>query len=188
MWIGTENGLYSYQNGAIVEEKEINNQLEDKMIYGILRDKEGKLWVGTFGKGIFIFDNNNRLIANLVKDNGFISNAVNHLYMDTKGRVWAATRGGLVHFENTAEITHHEVYNEKQGLENSFVRAIQEDGEGNIWVSTNTGISLWDGMGFSNYNHQDGAPIGDFTNAAACSREDGILFLVRSTGSVTLTR
>lgn len=176
MWIGTENGLYSYQNGAIVEEKEINNQLEDKMIYGILRDKEGKLWVGTFGKGIFIFDNNNRLIANLVKDNGFISNAVNHLYMDTKGRVWAATRGGLVHFENTAEITHHEVYNEKQGLENSFVRAIQEDGEGNIWVSTNTGISLWDGMGFSNYNHQDGAPIGDFTNAAACSREDGILF------------
>jgi hypothetical protein len=35
IWIGTQNGLYSYENGKIVEEKEINEQLPDIMIHGL---------------------------------------------------------------------------------------------------------------------------------------------------------
>jgi ligand-binding sensor domain-containing protein len=85
IWIGAENGLYSYRNGNIEKESRIDDQLEDKTIYSILRDREGKLWIGTFGKGIFIFDDNDNLIANIVRDKGFISNAINHLYMDSKG-------------------------------------------------------------------------------------------------------
>lgn len=176
IWIGAENGLYSYRNGNIEKESRIDDQLEDKTIYSILRDREGKLWIGTFGKGIFIFDDNDNLIANIVRDKGFISNAINHLYMDSKGGIWVATRNGLAYFKNTADTDQYEVYDEKQGLENSYIRAIQQDNQGNIWISTNAGISLWNGENFNNYNHQDGTPIGDFTNGAASLREDGILF------------
>ena len=176
IWIGTDNGLYSYQGGEIEKEELINNQLEDKTIYSILRDREGKLWIGTFGKGIFIFDSNDNLVDNIVRDKGFISNAINHLYMDSGGGVWVATRNGVAYFKNTADTSRYEVYDEQQGLENSYVRAVQQDNQGNIWISTNAGISLWDGEKFNNYNHQDGTPIGDFTNGAASLREDGSLF------------
>lgn len=42
-------------NGKIIEEKEINEQLPDIMIHGIQRDRQGKLWLGTFGKGLIVF-------------------------------------------------------------------------------------------------------------------------------------
>lgn len=175
MWIGTETGLYSSRDGTIKKENRINEQLEDKTIYNVLRDKEGKLWIGTFGKGIFIFDDNQNLIANIVQDKGFISNAINHLYMDSKGGMWVATRNGLAYFPNTGDTDHYEVYDEKQGLENSYIRAIQQDKLGNLWISTNAGISLWNGETFNNYNHQDGTPIGDFINGATSLRDDGVL-------------
>lgn len=175
MWICTENELYSYMNGHISDEQQLNDQLADRTIYSILRDKEGKLWVGTFGKGIYVFDQNNKLLHNFVKENGFCSNAINHLYLDLDGGVWVATRNGLVYFENSIYPDKYEVLNEKQGLENSYVRAIQQDKQGNTWISTNVGISLWTGEVFHNYNHQDGTPIGDFTNGAADLKDDGIL-------------
>ncbi len=176
IWIGTENGLYSYRSGKIEKENHINDQLEDKIIYNILRDRQGKLWIGTFGKGIFIFDNNDNLVDNIVADKGFISNAIHHLYMDSEGGVWAATRNGMAYFNNTTVTGQYEIYDEKQGLENSYIRAIQQDNRGNIWISTNAGISLWDGEQFKNYNYQDGTPIGDFTNGAACLKDDGTVF------------
>lgn len=176
MWIGTENGLYSFNHGKITQEDIINNHLEDKQIYSIIRDSQGKMWLGTFGKGIFVFDANGSLIDNIVKDTGFISNAINHLFMDSNGGVWVATRDGLAYFEDTSQIDKYEVYDEKQGLENVFVRSVQQDKEGNIWISTNAGISFWDGVKFSNYSHLDGTPIGDFTNGSTTLRNDGILY------------
>ena len=176
MWIGTENGLYSFNDGAITEEAEINNQLTDKAIFGVLRVKNGDLWIGTFGKGIFIFDSQDRLRANLEKEEGFVSNAINDLYMDKNDGVWAATRDGLVYFADIEDVNRYAIYDGRQGLENSFIRAISEDREGNIWVSTNAGISLWNGTVFNNYNHQDGTPIGGFSDGAASLRADGTLF------------
>lgn len=177
MWIGTDNRLYSYRQGQIDPEKRINDQLTDKTIYSIVGDRQGKLWVGTFGKGIFVFEGD-RLISNLVTDNGFCSNAVNNLYADSKGCIWAATRNGIACFENTENPSRYKVYNELQGIENPYVHAILEDQSGNLWFSTNSGISLWDGTRerFNNYSHLNGVPMGDFLNGAASLRKDGMMF------------
>lgn len=178
MWIGTNSGLFSNRSGVMVKENKINEQLSDKIIYSIALDSQGKLWIGTLGQGIFVFDQNENMISNLVKDNGFISNAINHLFLDHSGGVWAATRKGLAYFENINNGSEYVVYNEEQELENSFIHAIQEDINGNIWVSTNVGISLWNKaeMKFSNYNHKDGAPVGDFTNSSVCLDKNGFIF------------
>lgn len=64
------------------------------------------------------------------------------------------------------------------GLDDNFVRAIQEDKAGNIWISSNDGISRWNSKKqlFENYNHHDGIPAGNFIEGSACSTEDGILY------------
>lgn len=176
MWIGTENGLYSFNDDKITSENSINNQLEDKQIYSVIRDRQGKMWIGTFGKGIFVFDINDNIINNIVQETGFFSNAINHLFMDSDGGMWVATRDGLAYLEDTSDFGKYEVYDHNQGLENVFVRSVQQDKQGNIWISTNAGISFWNDVKFSNYNHLDGTPIGDFTNGSVSLRNDGIMF------------
>ncbi|MDR1886422.1 MAG: response regulator, partial [Prevotellaceae bacterium] len=178
MWIGTNIGLYSYVEGVIRKEDSINNQLSDKIVYSILCDRQGKLWVGTFGKGIFVFDRNNRLVAEFNNENGFCSNAINHLYIDGKGGVWAATRNGIGYFNDSSNPSHFELYNEEQELADSHVRAIQEDRAGNIWLSTNNGISCWNrhSRKFDNYDYRDGIPPENFIIGSACTTSDGMIY------------
>lgn len=175
MWVGTLKGVFSYKNNEFIENTTLNQQLIDKTVFSIIKDNEERLWIGTFGKGIFIFDSNNKLIDNKVKENGFCSNAINHLFKDSRGGIWAATRNGVAHFHDGTNFT---VYDEKNGLINAFARAVQEDNQGNIWISTNTGISHWDRAShhFNNYNHQDGAPIGDFTNGCVSIDKRGNIY------------
>ena len=57
------------------------------------------------------------------------------------------------------------------------VRAIQEDHDGYIWISTNGGISRLDEKikRFYNYNYHDGIPMGDFMDGSTCITPDGTL-------------
>ncbi|MDR1898227.1 MAG: hybrid sensor histidine kinase/response regulator, partial [Prevotellaceae bacterium] len=178
MWIGTNTGLYSCTEGLIRKEEAINNQLSDKIIYSILRDRQGKLWVGTFGKGIFIFDRDNKLLMEFNDENGFCSNAINHLYIDGKGGIWAATRNGIGYFNDSNDPAHFELYNEKQELADGHVRAIQEDKAGYIWLSTNNGISCWNKhrRKFANYDYRDGIPMENFIIGSACTTSDGMIY------------
>ncbi|MFT3739898.1 MAG: two-component regulator propeller domain-containing protein [Breznakibacter sp.] len=178
MWIGAEYGIYTYTGNEIHIEKAINDQLPDRSVYGILRDRQGKLWVGTYGGGIAVFDRNNRKIAELNEANGFCSNSISHLYLDSHGSVWAATRNGIGYVADTGYPYRFELYNDKHGLKETHVRAIQEDKTGNIWISTNDGISFWNKrkQRFDNYDHRDGIPIGNFIEGSACSTSDGIIY------------
>ena len=63
IWIGAEYGIYTYANGQLNKESQLNALLPDKSVYGILRDRQGKLWIGTYGGGIAIFDRNNKSVT-----------------------------------------------------------------------------------------------------------------------------
>lgn len=141
IYICTIDGLYSSPDGINVnEETIITSQLEDRTIQGLVRDEEGKLWVGTFGKGVSVFDASDSLICQLDVDKGFPSNAVNSMMADSKGRIWAATRNGVVVFEDISTPEAYKTINLSDGSYTPQSRAIEEDTLGNIWVSTDKSI------------------------------------------------
>lgn len=185
IWVGTESGLYIYENGKLEVAGFIQSQLPDTKIHGILRDKEDKLWIGTFGKGVSVFDPNNMLIYNFVVENGFCSNAVNHMMQDSRQRILVATREGVALFHDTANPEKYEVFKERNGLENSQVRAITEDKLHQIWISTNGGVSRLDEAKkvFYNYSHHDGVPMGDFMNGSTCMTSDGTMYFGSQNGA-----
>ncbi len=76
-------------------------------------------------------------------------------------------------------------FSAKEGLENTQVRAIQEDHDGHIWISTNGGISRLDekNQRFYNYNYHDGVPMGDFMDGSTCITPDGTLFFGSQNGA-----
>jgi len=178
MWIGAEYGIYTYANNTLKIESEITGKLRDKSVYGIIIDNQGKLWVGTYGGGISVFDKDGRIVDQIDSESGFSSNSISHIYMDSKGAIWVATRNGIGYIEDTNYPQNYKLYNHKHGLEDSHVRAIQEDQNGNIWVSTNDGISYWDKNKerFDNYDHRDGIPIGNFIEGSACITSDGTIY------------
>lgn len=178
IWIGTEYGVYHYDDNMLHKKNNINQQLTDKSVYGILRDRQGKMWIGTYGGGIIVFDKKYQAIMRLNKSSGFGSSAINGLFMDSKGGIWVATRNGLAYIKDTAHPHKFEIYNHEQGLEDDFVRSIQEDEQGNIWLSTNNNIAYWNKATqlFENYDYRNGIPMGNFIEGSTCRGNDGILY------------
>ena len=180
IWIGTHAGLFIYKDGEITKQQVITDQLPSKSIFGICRDHQGKLWVGTFGSGIFAFNKNNELVTELSLQKGFFSNAVTQLYLDSEGCLWISSRNnGVAYIKDTNKPEDYKQYSVEQGLNDLFVRAMQEDKSGNMWFSTNGGISLWNRATdkIDNYDENDGVPVGNFIDGSATlNKEDGTIY------------
>lgn len=178
VWIGAQYGLYSYKNGQLEKNENLNRQLPELSIYGIVRDRQGKLWIGTYSCGIVVFDTAGEKICALNTGTGFCSDAINGLFMDKAGGIWAATRNGIGYIPDTANPQQTEHYGWEEGLNDIFVRAIVEDLNGSIWLSTNNGISCWNKETghFENYDYQDGIPSGNFIENSVCCTSNGRLY------------
>jgi len=184
MWIASNGGIFSYKNGILTREDSIWHQLYDHTLTSITRDGEGNLWVGTFGRGICIFDRQNRLIKHLGQENGFCSNAVYQFLADSTGCLWVATRNGLAYFPSCAATDSFAIYNQRQGLNNEHIYAIEQDRAGNIWMSTDLGISCWERhkQTFFNYDYRDGVVRGNFDTKAVCRSSDGDIYFGSTNG------
>lgn len=104
---------------------------------------------------------------------------------DSRKRILVATREGIIIFKDVSQPNVFVSFGAKEGLENTQVRAIQEDHDGYIWISTNGGISRLDEKNkrFYNYNYHDGIPMGDFMDGSTCITPDGTLFFGSQNGA-----
>ena len=103
----------------------------------------------------------------------------------SRKRILVATREGIIIFKDVSQPNIFVSFGAKEGLENTQVRAIQEDHDGYIWISTNGGISRLDEKNkrFYNYNYHDGIPMGDFMDGSTCITPDGTLFFGSQNGA-----
>ena len=132
-----------------------------------------------------VFDEDDKKLYNFTTDHSFPSNAVNYMMEDSRKRILVATREGIIIFKNVSQPNVFVSFGAKEGLENTQVRAIQEDHDGYIWISTNGGISRLDEKNkrFYNYNYHDGIPMGDFMDGSTCITPDGTLFFGSQNGA-----
>lgn len=184
IWIGSESGIFSYTNNNIQKEDIINNQISNYKIHDIKRDKDGRLWVGTYGEGIYIFNNENKLIGNITTENGLFSNYISTIFKDKNNSLWIGSKNGLIYIEDTDKQGDIVIYTERDGIKNGNVRAITEGCDGNIWFSTNAGISTLDKETgkIKNYNFNDGVPRGDFMDGSVCNDKAGNLYFGSQNG------
>lgn len=71
-----------------------------------------------------------------------------------------------------------QVFREKDGLPSDIVKAILEDDQGQLWVSTVNGLSALDpsSLTFRNYREEDGLQSDEFNLGSAFKDVDGKLF------------
>ena len=185
IWIGSNKGLYSYHlpTGNVKIFTSENSQLPDNVVLSISQDAKGQLWIGTLGQGIAIFTPGFKLIRNISTYNGFCSNAIHHIFRDSKNQMWAATREGLAFFKSSDD-NHYKVYTEKDGMADSYVCSIAEGKPGYIWFSTNSGISQLNAntKKFVNFNYLDGVPRGNFMSGSVTKAKSGIIYFGSQSG------
>jgi len=61
------------------------------------------------------------------------------------------------------------------GLANNMIRCIYQDSRGFIWLGTESGLSLFDGEGFTNYNTKDGLASNSVWSIAEDERHNLII-------------
>lgn len=168
LWITASDGIYSLRHGKVVREDKLNSVLARQSVHGIRRDRQGKLWVATYENGIYLFDAQKRLLRKLDSKSGKASNSIQHLYVDSGQSIWLSTPDGVGYIPDTGKPELYKTFGYQQGLNDSYIRAIIEDGKGNVWVSTNNGISMLrkKDRTFVNFNKYDGIPTNNFTGGA----------------------
>ena len=142
-----------------------------------MKDSQGRLWIGSFGSGLGIGDDELQDIKLFNMENLFPSNTINAIYEDSRKNVWVGTGEGLVCFSSPSD-WEYKVYRREEGLTNTHIRAITEDANHNIWVSTNKGISclLRDKDVFYNYDHWDNVPMGNFMSGSVAKDQNGEIY------------
>ncbi|MBF0544227.1 MAG: hypothetical protein HQM08_07335 [Candidatus Riflebacteria bacterium] len=127
--------------------------------YAVANDK---LWVGTYGDGVVVYDGANTKVFNSKNSNtnanrkdGLISDLVTCLAVDSLGnRVWIGTNEGV----STCNLdgTEWNRYTDQNGLPNNVVRDIAIDDKGKVWVGTPSGLACFDGTEWKTYNSSNG--------------------------------
>jgi ligand-binding sensor domain-containing protein len=122
--------------------------------WSLLPARDGSLWVGTWGGGVFRHSGGK--LAALTTRDGLGSNIVTALFQTSRGDVWAGTKGGgATVFPAQGGVR---TLRSADGLAADDVRCFAEAPDGAIWIATAGGLSRWNGVRFANLTAADGLP------------------------------
>jgi signal transduction histidine kinase/DNA-binding response OmpR family regulator len=114
----SSNGLFKFnEQGITYWEIELSNFLKGRLANTMKYLKGGYIGIATIGDGLFIINEEGRLIQKLNEKNGLISNIVYNLYQSPTGTLWVAMKGGinLIHVQLPFTFI-----DEKSGLKGSY--------------------------------------------------------------------
>ncbi|WP_187270238.1 hybrid sensor histidine kinase/response regulator transcription factor [Pontibacter qinzhouensis] len=193
VWIASWNGVYRYNaQKDNFNHYNLGDEARTQHVRVIMEDKEGQLWAGTEGGGIFILKptqgNDEVKIVRQIKyendaKNTIIDNRINSIYEDKSGLIWVGTGNGLHTYNPKTKAV--ELFTGASGLAEATVAGIIEDDAGYIWISHKKGISRLNSktLAVHNYTLQDGLQSNEFSDGAIVkSRFSNKLYLGGNNG------
>ena len=166
LWVGTSDGVFilKKQNGTYVLSKRIIklNKISLQPVVNIFQDKQGSMWIATYGAGLFKIDNIEE--KQYSKADGLITDNILTMFKDSRDIIWLGTNdAGVFKFENNKFVN----YSEKDGLVNKSVWSITEDDNHNMYFGTSEGgISCFNGNRFITISTTDGLCSNNITALA----------------------
>lgn len=162
-------------------------------IYGVAKDRDGRLWMGSRGGGLCIDG-----VWYKHRDGDSTSLANNHIFSmlrDRKGRLWIGTFNGGLNLavrgkDGTYTFRHflNQTYNQRQ------IRALCEDRNGYVWVGTSDGIYVFqpdsllkDGTAYRRFNSQN-SNLRSNEVKSFCADSRGRMWIATSGAGLSLCR
>jgi len=150
---------------------------QNQIVYALTSEKPGVIWIGTRGLGVYRYNTiTKRVISkystlthpSLVHNDDILS-----LLVDENRKIWIGSSGGIFGLaligNDSIEVPE---LNFSAYLSGATIHAMQQDKQGNLWVTTNRGLSCIDILkgnvrsftvndGLINYEYSDGASCFD---------------------------
>jgi signal transduction histidine kinase/ligand-binding sensor domain-containing protein/DNA-binding response OmpR family regulator len=154
--------------------------IKNNSISSIFKSDDGKIWVGTTVNGVFIYDPTTDKFEHLERNNSATSLKYNHITcikQDRFKRIWVLTNGGGLHLY-LGSGKGFRVFTVADGLGSNTLRGMEEDKKGDLWLTTNGGISKMDAKSFKfvNYDDVDGLQGKEFIVRAHAQNNQAWLF------------
>jgi ligand-binding sensor domain-containing protein/signal transduction histidine kinase len=160
IWCATSAGLYMLKVKAdgeaqfyLVDWKAQQEREADSIATALLKDRKGFLWVGTWGGALYRLTPDGRVEHYALGEHGLswvqLGNdqaAVNTLFEDRDGNVWAGTHGmglhKLVNDPAPGRALVERVYSMRDGLPSGWINSLLQTHDGKLWVATARGLCL----------------------------------------------
>tara|TARA_R110002072_G_scaffold303134_1_gene495192 strand:+ start:16761 stop:20651 length:3891 start_codon:yes stop_codon:yes gene_type:complete len=187
-WVGTKDGVLLYDNSTnklTAFEHEYNNN--DKTISkGVCRlvhkDNNNRVWFTTSTGGLNLLSESNGLLeirpyAFNFKIKEATSEYIASIFHEKEGVYWFGTLGaGLVRWDERTKAT--KTFNKTNGLPNDVIYGIIGGKKGDVWMSTNKGLSKFnlESGKIKNFTEVDGLMSNEFNLGAHMKSKEGLLY------------
>ncbi|MBC7693975.1 MAG: SpoIIE family protein phosphatase [Burkholderiales bacterium] len=138
--IGTEDGLYNLnpRTNVITNYNTLLKKYQINTVLSLLEDKEGNIWIGSYGQGVVVYNPTTKKETKLLADKNF-GGTVMKIIQDKSGVIWVATyKDGLYSINpNTFAVRR---YTTEQGLSSNNIYFVYENKEnGTLILGTDGG-------------------------------------------------
>jgi len=159
IWVGSIGGVSHFDGEKFIPfslpaSKVENRQhmLSDNLVFKIIEDKSGTIWLVTDGNGIFKYKKGE--FTHLTNKNGLTDNNTSDILEDKQGNVWIGTFYGGVSKYDGKTYTNFTKDGIIEGVE---IYNFCEDSKGNIWFTAEGyGVYRYDGNNFKQFTTEDG--------------------------------
>lgn len=158
LWVGTANGLFCiYLDKTNLKQNKIvyrhfryilTNPQSHKIekINCILETKSGRIWFGSYGDGIYTFNekDDSMLFQNFDVSTGLLDNVIYGMLEDDAGRIWMSTDKGLCSFNPSRNSSRS--FTKADGLESNqfYWDAHFKDHDGKMYFGNVAGFTFFD--------------------------------------------
>ncbi|NQZ12761.1 MAG: GGDEF domain-containing protein, partial [Algicola sp.] len=175
LWIATQDGLNRYDGydfKVFRHDRQNPKSIATNYIDSLLLDSKGRIWIGTNGRGLELFDPVTEIFSHFPHDpknpNSLSHNNIKSLAEDCHGNIWIGTyKGGLNRVNpKTMEISRFKrSIDDSTTLSHDKVWSMLVDSQCHLWLGTGGGLNLLkqhqlssDKPRFIRYMHQPNNP------------------------------
>ncbi|NTW49285.1 MAG: hypothetical protein HGB19_06075, partial [Chlorobiales bacterium] len=136
LYIGTDSGIFVYKGGLTTSLLKTHEAKSHVLCIGA--DRSGKLYFGTEGEGILIYDG--KTFSRMTVRNGLPSNFISSIYCSRSGELLIGTNNGVSVYDGHT----HRVISEKDGLGSKVVFSLYTDSNRRMYFGTEVGLSIFE--------------------------------------------
>ncbi len=114
----------------------VGEGLAQSQVFAMTEDQKGRIWFGTRGGGISVFDG--LQFRTFTRRDGLLNDFIFCLYADRKGQLYIGSNAGLTVYDGLTFRNYPLFFNDNP----VGVSALAEDRQGRIWLATAKGIYL----------------------------------------------